>query len=600
MKINISGIPGRLFGQSRSFLRYLIVLLAFVSVGMTSGEAWSLEPARCVLIEVYSRSDHKDHAGCLAAVEEFRAARPGITVRVRDIQTDVRSQERLNSILKHFKLAPATGPVIYGCNRVIHETSVSVSWMSQLQQMTQMEVFTRTGCSRCVSAKQWLSTFMKEYPGLTLVYRDIAVDSASATRMTQLVERSRTAAASVPVFHLCNTLIVGFDRVESTGERIRNLLKPWTHECPKTQKAKEPPKANVSGAQCSLNRVDKSNRSSKTRCDSSDQLRHSAFALAPFLLSNHFATGILAPDEFTATGQTEGSDEDHGLDSLPPPSEELPLPGNDLPIGESTELALPGADSDSGTDEQADDLINLPIFGRVRASRLGMPLFTIAVGLVDGFNPCAMWVLLFLLSILVNLKDRTRILAIAGTFVIVSGLAYFAFMAAWLNVFLLIGYLRPIQIGLALMAIVIGSIHIKDFFAFKKGISLSIPEAAKPGIYDRVRRIVTAEHLAGAVTGAITLAILVNLVELLCTAGLPALYTNILMQQGYSSPVRYGYLALYILAYMFDDSLMVLVVVWTLSKRKLQEAQGRWLKLMSGLAILLLGIIMLFRPELLQ
>lgn len=134
-----------------------------------------------------------------------------------------------------------------------------------------------------------------------------------------------------------------------------------------------------------------------------------------------------------------------------------------------------------------------------------MPVFTLAVGLVDGFNPCAMWVLLFLLSILVNLRDRRRIIAIAGTFVIVSGLAYFAFMAAWLNVFLLIGYLRPIQVVLALIAILIGAVHVKDFFAFKQGFSLSIPESAKPGIYEKIRKIVAAEHLTAAVAGAIVL-----------------------------------------------------------------------------------------------
>ena len=238
------------------------------------------------------------------------------------------------------------------------------------------------------------------------------------------------------------------------------------------------------------------------------------------------------------------------------------------------ELELPETGDSPEAGVQADDHIDVPVFGRLSASRLGMPLFTLAIGLVDGFNPCAMWVLLFLLSILVNLKDRGRILAIAGTFVIVSGLAYFAFMAAWLNIFTLIGYLRPIQISLAVMAILIGSVHIKDFFAFKQGVSLSIPESAKPGIYARVRKIVTAEHLTGAVLGAVTLAVLVNVVELLCTAGLPALYTNILMQQGYSSTTRYAYLGLYILAYMFDDALMVLIVVLTLSKRKLQESQG--------------------------
>jgi uncharacterized membrane protein HdeD (DUF308 family) len=99
------------------------------------------------------------------------------------------------------------------------------------------------------------------------------------------------------------------------------------------------------------------------------------------------------------------------------------------------------------------------------------------------------------------------------------------------------------------------------------------------------------------VAGAITLAVLVNIVELLCTAGLPALYTNILMQQQLSAAGRYAYLGLYIMAYMFDDALMVGIVVMTLSKRKLQETQGRWLKLISGAAILLLGVVMLFRPE---
>lgn len=219
---------------------------------------------------------------------------------------------------------------------------------------------------------------------------------------------------------------------------------------------------------------------------------------------------------------------------------------------------------------------------------------------MDGFNPCAMWVLLFLLSILVNLRDRVRILAVAGTFVLVSGIAYFAFMAAWLNVFLIIGYLRPIQIGLGLLAITVGAIHIKDFFAFKQGISLSIPESAKPGIYRRVRKIVTAEHLSGAIVGAMVLAVLVNMVELLCTAGLPAMYTQILTLQQYPAWQNYAYLALYNVAYMFDDSIMVLLVVWTLGKRKLQQREGEWLKLVSGAVVLLLGLVMIFKPEWLQ
>lgn len=241
--------------------------------------------------------------------------------------------------------------------------------------------------------------------------------------------------------------------------------------------------------------------------------------------------------------------------------------------------------------------VDIPFFGDLNYERLGLPLFTIAIGLVDGFNPCAMWVLLFLLSLLVNLKNRRRMLLIAGTFVFISGAVYFAFMAAWLNIYLIIGFSRSLQIGLGTLAILIGLINIKDYFAFKKGVSLSIPDSAKPGIYARVRRVIQAENLFVAIAAISVLAILVNFLELLCTAGLPALYTQILSLQALTGAQYYGYLALYNLAYIFDDALMVGVVVYTLGGRKIQEQQGRWLKLLSGSVIALLGAGMLFFPN---
>ena len=271
------------------------------------------------------------------------------------------------------------------------------------------------------------------------------------------------------------------------------------------------------------------------------------------------------------------------------PDELQPLP---LPVPSSKGAAA--VTVGSPTNETG---IDLPWVGRIEWQRLGMPLFTLLVGLIDGFNPCAMWILVLLLSILVNLRDRWRMLAIAGTFVVVSGAAYFAFMAAWLNVFLLIGYLRPVQLLLGGLAVIIGSIHIKDFVAFKRGLSLSIPDATKPGLTNRIRQIVTAANLPAAIAGAVTLAVLVNVVELLCTAGLPALYTNILTQQGLTTAASYGYLLLYIAAYMFDDALLVAIVMITLSRWRLQETEGRWLKLLSGLVILFLGLVLMLRPE---
>lgn len=241
--------------------------------------------------------------------------------------------------------------------------------------------------------------------------------------------------------------------------------------------------------------------------------------------------------------------------------------------------------------------VEAPFLGVLRVSQLGLPLFTFLVGLVDGCNPCAMWVLLFLLSLLVNLHDRAKMLLIGGVFIVVSGVVYFAFMAAWLNIFLLIGFSRVTQMVLGGVAVLIGGLNTKDFFAFGQGASLSIPEAVKPGLYARVRRILQAEQLAGALTSVTLLAVLVNTVELLCTAGLPAVYTQILTLQQLPWWTYYGYLGLYNVAYMLDDSVLLAIAVATLGRHKLQEREGRWLKLLSGLVMLGLGGVLLFKPH---
>ncbi|MGQ5489969.1 glutaredoxin family protein [Thauera sp. ZXT1-4] len=242
------------------------------------------------------------------------------------------------------------------------------------------------------------------------------------------------------------------------------------------------------------------------------------------------------------------------------------------------------------------DRFESALFGTLSVSELGLPLFTLALGLLDGFNPCAMWVLLFLLSLLVRLKDRRRMALVAGTFVLASGAVYYAFMAAWLNVFLFVGMTDALRIGLAALAMLIGLVNVKDFFAFRRGVSLSIPESAKPGIYARVRAILKARSLSASLVAVAVLAVGVNFVELLCTAGLPAIYTAVLTQHALSPQAHYGYLALYIFAYIADDALMVGTAVLALGSGKLTERGGRVLKLLSGAVMLALGTVMLLRP----
>ncbi len=471
---------------------WLAVVLCPWVVGRVGAADPAAEPRRCVVLDVFAREDDVAEDRIVAAAEAFAKERGGIVVVRRLIASNPEDRTAFEKLCAAHGVAADKTPVLHACGRVATDVDDPAAIAKRVKELLQLEVFTRPGCSRCAAAKVWLPALEQRHPAVEVVTLDIAGDPGSRQYLGDLVRRHGTAAASVPVFHVCNRLVVGFDRPETSGRRVEAALEPWTRPCP------EP--IGVDGD----------------------------------------------PEEAVAESETA---------------------------------------------------IELPLLGTVDASVLGMPLFTLAIGLVDGFNPCAMWVLLLLLSILVNVPDRLRILAIAGTFVAVSGAAYFAFMAAWLHVFDWIGCLRPVQVALGLLAITIGSVHVKDFFAFKKGVSLSIPEAAKPGIYERMRRIVNAENLLGALIGAFTLAVLVNIVELLCTAGLPALYTNVLSQQGFSTPTRYGYLGLYIAAYMFDDALMVAGVVATLSRFKLQETGGRWLKLVSGGVILILGCVMLFRPE---
>lgn len=244
-----------------------------------------------------------------------------------------------------------------------------------------------------------------------------------------------------------------------------------------------------------------------------------------------------------------------------------------------------------------DTEVALGPWGKVKVSDWGLPLFTLAVGLLDGFNPCAMWVLLFLLSLLVHLRDRRRMVLIAGTFVLASGAVYYAFMAAWLNLFLAVGLSTAVRVGLALLALGMAALHLKDFAKGFQGPSLSIPASAKPGLYARMRGVMQAHSLPLALLGVASLAVVVNFVELLCTAGLPALYTAVLTQQALPPAAHYGYLGLYILGYIADDALMVSSAVWALQSQKLDETRGRWLKLVSGVLMATLGLVMLLYPQ---
>ena len=249
--------------------------------------------------------------------------------------------------------------------------------------------------------------------------------------------------------------------------------------------------------------------------------------------------------------------------------------------------------------DEASTAVHLPIVGTVDTKAFSLPVLTLVLAGMDAFNPCAFFVLLFLLSLLVHARSRARMLVVGGTFVLFSGIVYFVFMAAWLNVFLIAGELRVITTIAGLLALFVAVLNIKDYFWFKEGPSLSIPESAKPGLFKRMRGIVATGAMGPMLASTVLLAIVANSYELLCTAGFPMVYTRVLTLSDLETWQYYAWLAAYNVIYVIPLLAIVVVFVKTMGARKLTESEGRILKLVSGFMMLGFGLMLVFAPQLL-
>ncbi|HPA56510.1 MAG TPA: hypothetical protein PLT70_03675 [bacterium] len=249
--------------------------------------------------------------------------------------------------------------------------------------------------------------------------------------------------------------------------------------------------------------------------------------------------------------------------------------------------------------ECRENMIDVPILGKIDAKMVSLPSFTFIIGLLDGINPCAMWVLMFLLTLLVNAKSRKKLIMVGTVFVVSSAVVYFLFMTAWLNIFTFMGVSQYITIALGILALLMGLINIKEFFFFKKGVSLMIPEKAKPKLFEKMRKIMNNSSFAVSLFGTIALAFFVNLIELGCTIGLPAIYTRVLSVQQISTSVKYFYMALYNAYYVIPLAVIVALFVFTMGKYRFEEKHAKVLKLISGILMITLGAILVFKPDLL-
>jgi len=248
-----------------------------------------------------------------------------------------------------------------------------------------------------------------------------------------------------------------------------------------------------------------------------------------------------------------------------------------------------------------ESIIEIPFIGNVNTSSLSLPVLTIVLGVLDSFNPCSFFILIFLLNLLIYLQSRRRMLFVGSIFIFFSGFFYFLFMFILVNSLLLTNqHINIISLLAGAFAIIIGIINIKDFFFFKKGISLSIPESKKPEIFKKMRNLVKTSYLPAIIGGTIFLAVTVNFYELLCTLGFPLIFTSRLAFYNLPEIQYYTYIFFYNVVYVIPLIIILLLFVVTLGRKKLTEWEGRKLKLLSGIMIFSFGLLFIINYTLLE
>ncbi len=248
-------------------------------------------------------------------------------------------------------------------------------------------------------------------------------------------------------------------------------------------------------------------------------------------------------------------------------------------------------------DNQSIKNIKLPWGSEINVYSFSLPALTVILGLLDGFNPCAMWTLLFLISLLLGMNNRKKMWLLGGTFIAASAAVYYLFMAAWLNLFLFLGWITWIRIVIGLIALLAGIYSIREFIINKDAACKVGDLEQKQKTKEKIKQALRQKSLGLAIIGIVILAAAVNLIELICSAGLPAVYTQVLALNQLAHWQYYLYLLLYIFFFMLDDMFIFALAMITLQTTGLTTKYTRASRLIGGLLMLLIGLLLLLRPE---
>lgn len=243
------------------------------------------------------------------------------------------------------------------------------------------------------------------------------------------------------------------------------------------------------------------------------------------------------------------------------------------------------------------EIVTLPLIGDLALRELSLPVLTVVLAAIDGFNPCAMWVLVFLIGLLIGVRDRFRMWALGAVFLVASGAVYFAFMAAWLNLVLLLGALIWLRLAVGVLALGGGAYNIREFLRNPDGACAVTDLEGRQRLRERFRAAVGERRFVVAALGVAALAVAVNMIELLCSAGIPAVYAQVLSLSDLSVWENYLYLTLYILVFLLDDFVVFVTAMLSLQAAGATTVYSRYSHLIGGVILVAIGGMLVFRPE---
>ena len=255
--------------------------------------------------------------------------------------------------------------------------------------------------------------------------------------------------------------------------------------------------------------------------------------------------------------------------------------------------------NNSNKEEDNNTIINIPIIGELNLKNVSLPIVSILIGLIDGFNPCAMWILLFLISTLIGMKDKKRLWALGLTFLITSSLVYLAFMLSWLSFAKFIGTITWFRMLIAVVALVGAAINLNSYLkTLNEEDGCTVVEAKKrKKIFKKIKEFTSKQSFLLALLGIMLLAALVNILELACSAGLPVVFTGVLSMNNLSTLEYVLYIGLYILFFMLDDIFIFAVAVKSFQLTGISTKYSKYSHLIGGILMLIIGILLVLKPE---